>query len=108
MSTYPAELTGTWEIDATHSTVGFAAKHAMIATTRGHFTTFKGGATINAESPETLSYRAQMNKDGSPSELISLSTMRSAVAVCMPLRLALSTSRMALLTTMPASMMMPM
>ena len=53
MTTYPAELTGTWEIDAAHSTVGFAAKHAMIATTRGHFTTFKGGATIDAEQPET-------------------------------------------------------
>jgi polyisoprenoid-binding protein YceI len=53
MTTYPAELTGTWEIDAAHSTVGFAAKHAMIATTRGHFTTFKGGATIDAERPET-------------------------------------------------------
>lgn len=53
MTTYPAELTGTWEIDAAHSTVGFAAKHAMIATTRGHFTTFKGAATIDAENPET-------------------------------------------------------
>ena len=53
MTTYPAELTGTWEIDAGHSTVGFAAKHAMIATTRGHFTTFKGSATIDAEHPET-------------------------------------------------------
>jgi len=52
MTTYPAELTGTWEIDAAHSTVGFAAKHAMIATTRGHFTTFTGGATIDAETPE--------------------------------------------------------
>ena len=53
MTTYPAELTGTWDIDAGHSTVGFAAKHAMIATTRGHFTTFKGSATIDAEHPET-------------------------------------------------------
>jgi polyisoprenoid-binding protein YceI len=53
MTTLPAELTGTWEIDTLHSTVGFAAKHAMVATTRGHFTSFKGGATIDAENPET-------------------------------------------------------
>jgi polyisoprenoid-binding protein YceI len=51
MSAFPAELTGTWEIDAAHSTVGFAAKHAMIATTRGHFTSFTGGATIDVENP---------------------------------------------------------
>jgi polyisoprenoid-binding protein YceI len=51
MSTYPAELTGTWDIDPVHSTVGFAAKHAMVATTRGHFTVFSGGATIDAGNP---------------------------------------------------------
>jgi polyisoprenoid-binding protein YceI len=55
MASFPAELTGTWEIDSAHSTVGFAAKHAMIATTRGHFTTFAGGATIDAEHPENSS-----------------------------------------------------
>jgi polyisoprenoid-binding protein YceI len=53
MSTFPEELTGTWEIDAGHSTVGFAAKHAMVATTRGHFATFSGGATIDAANPES-------------------------------------------------------
>jgi polyisoprenoid-binding protein YceI len=55
MSTLPAELTGTWEIDTMHSTVGFAAKHAMVATTRGHFTTFTGGAAIDAANPEASS-----------------------------------------------------
>jgi polyisoprenoid-binding protein YceI len=52
MSALPAELTGTWEIDPVHSTVGFAAKHAMVATTRGHFEEFRGGATIDAANPE--------------------------------------------------------
>jgi polyisoprenoid-binding protein YceI len=51
MTTFPAELTGTWDIDTVHSTVGFAARHAMVATTRGHFTVFTGGATIDAENP---------------------------------------------------------
>ena len=54
MSTFPAELTGTWDIDPVHSTVGFTAKHAMVATTRGHFTVFTGGATIDAANPDKL------------------------------------------------------
>jgi polyisoprenoid-binding protein YceI len=52
MTAFPAELTGTWEIDPMHSTVGFAVKHAMVSTTRGHFAGFTGGATIDAENPE--------------------------------------------------------
>jgi polyisoprenoid-binding protein YceI len=52
MSTFPADLTGTWEIDAIHSTVGFAVKHAVVATTRGKFNTYSGGATIDAANPE--------------------------------------------------------
>jgi polyisoprenoid-binding protein YceI len=55
MSTYPAELTGTWDIDPVHSTVGFAAKHAMVATTRGRFEVYTGGATIDAEHAENSS-----------------------------------------------------
>src|SRR4051812_3348201 len=55
MSTYPAELTGTWDIDPVHSTVGFAAKHAMVATTRGRFEVYTGGATIDAVHPENSS-----------------------------------------------------
>jgi polyisoprenoid-binding protein YceI len=51
MSAFPAELSGTWEIDPVHSTVGFAVKHAMVSTTRGHFAAFTGGATIDAENP---------------------------------------------------------
>ena len=54
-STYPADLTGTWEVDAQHSTVGFAVKHAMVSTTRGHFSSFTGGATIDAANPEASS-----------------------------------------------------
>jgi polyisoprenoid-binding protein YceI len=53
MTTLPPELTGTWEIDSAHSTIGFAVKHAMVSTTRGHFAGFTGGATIDAANPET-------------------------------------------------------
>jgi polyisoprenoid-binding protein YceI len=52
---FPAELSGTYEIDTMHSTVGFAVKHAMVSTTRGHFAGFSGGATIDAANPEKSS-----------------------------------------------------
>ena len=52
MSTFPAELSGTWKIDPVHSTIGFAVKHAMVSTTRGRFTEFTGGATVDADNPE--------------------------------------------------------
>src|SRR5690606_31228137 len=55
MSTFPSELTGTWAIDADHSTVGFAVKHAVVATTRGRFKEYTGGATIDAATPENSS-----------------------------------------------------
>jgi polyisoprenoid-binding protein YceI len=41
---------GVWNVDTSHSTVGFIARHLMIAKVRGHFATFSG--TINvAENP---------------------------------------------------------
>ena len=51
MSAFPAELSGAWEIDSAHSTVGFAVKHAMVSTTRGHFAAFSGGARIDGDNP---------------------------------------------------------
>ena len=55
MTALPPELTGTWTIDPEHSTVGFAVRHAMVATVRGHFTSFTGGGVIDAANPETAS-----------------------------------------------------
>lgn len=37
---------GTWAIDPSHSTVGFAVKHLGIATVRGKFETFEGTLTV--------------------------------------------------------------
>jgi polyisoprenoid-binding protein YceI len=34
--------TGTWEVDAVHSSIGFAVKHMGIANVRGRFTEFEG------------------------------------------------------------------
>jgi polyisoprenoid-binding protein YceI len=38
----PGYVAGTWTIDATHSEVGFAVRHMMVAKVRGKFTKFEG------------------------------------------------------------------
>lgn len=37
---------GTWNIDASHSVVGFTARHLMIAKVRGRFTAVSGAITV--------------------------------------------------------------
>lgn len=63
MTTFPADLNGTWTIDAAHSTIGFAVKHAMVATTRGKFTSFTGGATIDTANPGASSLWVEIDAD---------------------------------------------
>jgi polyisoprenoid-binding protein YceI len=40
---------GTWTVDATHSTVGFAVKHMGIANVRGEFTEFEGTLEVGED-----------------------------------------------------------
>lgn len=40
---------GTWAVDATHSTVGFAVKHMGIANVRGKFTEFEGTLMVGED-----------------------------------------------------------
>ena len=41
------ELTpGVWNVDSSHSTVGFVVRHLMVSKVRGHFGTFTGTLTI--------------------------------------------------------------
>ena len=47
--------TGTWVIDPTHTTIGFSARHAMVAKVRGHFTEFAGSFTLDGQIPENSS-----------------------------------------------------
>jgi len=42
---------GTWKVDPAHSSVGFEVKHMMIATVRGHFSSFDGTLATD-EDPE--------------------------------------------------------
>ncbi len=48
-------LTGTWAIDPSHTRIGFAAKHAMVATVRGSFTTFEGTLVLDGDNPAASS-----------------------------------------------------
>jgi polyisoprenoid-binding protein YceI len=40
---------GTFVIDPSHTTIGFVARHLMVAKTRGRFTDFKGSITISSD-----------------------------------------------------------
>ncbi|MPY83529.1 MAG: polyisoprenoid-binding protein [Actinophytocola sp.] len=43
------ELTGTYELDPTHTRIGFVARHAMVTKVRGAFNDFSGTAKINGD-----------------------------------------------------------
>ena len=43
--------TGAYAIDATHSSIGFVVRHAMVAKVRGSFNEFAGGGYFDAENP---------------------------------------------------------
>lgn len=45
------DISGDYTIDASHSRLGFSARHAMVTTVRGAFKTFEGTATIDTATP---------------------------------------------------------
>jgi len=47
--------TGTWAIDPSHTTIGFSARHAMVAKVRGKFTDFAGTFTLDGANPASSS-----------------------------------------------------
>ena len=47
-----AHLTGTWDLDPAHTRLSFAARHAMVATVRGHFRDFSGVLFLDGERHE--------------------------------------------------------
>ena len=48
-------ITGDYVIDASHSRLGFSARHAMVTTVRGQFDEFEGTAHVDAENPSASS-----------------------------------------------------
>ena len=51
VATAASALTGDYTIDASHSRLGFSARHAMVTTVRGQFGDFDGTARVDAEHP---------------------------------------------------------
>ncbi|CAI7976834.1 YceI family protein [Frankia sp. Hr75.2] len=46
-----ADLTGTWTLDPAHTRIGFAARHAMVTTVRGQFTSVQGTLELDGANP---------------------------------------------------------
>ncbi|MDP3891389.1 YceI family protein [Nocardioides sp.] len=51
------DIAGDYTIDASHSRLGFSARHAMVTTVRGAFKDFTGEAVINTADPAASSVR---------------------------------------------------
>lgn len=58
----PGYVVGTWDIDATHSTVGFSVRHMMVSKVRGYFTKFEG-VVITAQDPAASTVEATVDMD---------------------------------------------
>src|SRR3712207_1865205 len=58
----PGYVAGTWNIDPTHSTVGFSVRHMMVSKVRGSFTEFPGEIST-AEDPAASSVTATIDMD---------------------------------------------
>ena len=58
----PGYVAGTWDIDATHSTVGFSVRHMMVSKVRGYFRDFSGEITTAADPAQsTVTARIDMD-----------------------------------------------
>ena len=49
------DISGDYTIDASHSRLGFSARHAMVTTVRGHFTDWSGTAHVDTVDPAASS-----------------------------------------------------
>ena len=58
-----SNITGTWAIDPTHTTIGFHARHAMVAKVRGSFGTFDGAFTLDGANPAASSATVTIQAD---------------------------------------------
>ena len=50
-----ADVTGDYSLDATHTRIGFSARHAMVTTVRGQFDEFEGSAHLDLNNPAASS-----------------------------------------------------
>ena len=63
MSTDLTSLSGDYTIDASHTTLGFVARHALITQVRGSFTDFSGEAHLDGANPSASSVEVTINVD---------------------------------------------
>ena len=57
------QLTGTWDVDASHSSLEFAAKHAMVTTVRGRFSDFTGTLYLDGADPSRSTAEVTIDVD---------------------------------------------
>ncbi len=50
-----AALSGEYEIDPAHTTIGFVARHAMVTNVKGHFKEFSGTLVLDGSDPSKSS-----------------------------------------------------
>ena len=60
ISALPGYVVGTWDIDPTHSEVGFSVRHMMVSKVRGRFGEFTG-QIVTGETPESSSVTASID-----------------------------------------------
>ncbi len=58
----PGYVVGTWDIDASHSTVGFSVRHMMVSKVRGYFRLFSG-EIVTAADPAQSTVTATIDMD---------------------------------------------
>ena len=58
----PGYVVGTWDIDASHSTVGFSVRHMMVSKVRGYFREFSG-EIVTATDPALSTVHATIDMD---------------------------------------------
>ena len=58
----PGYVVGTWDIDASHSTVGFSVRHMMVSKVRGYFREFSG-ELVTAADPSQSTVTATIDMD---------------------------------------------
>ncbi|SDY28434.1 Polyisoprenoid-binding protein YceI [Modestobacter sp. DSM 44400] len=58
----PGYAVGTWDVDATHSTVGFSVRHMMVSKVRGYFREFSG-EIVTAADPAASTVTATVDMD---------------------------------------------
>lgn len=50
-----------WDVDAAHSSVGFAVRHLVISKVRGHFSKFSGTLAFDPADPTTATVQATID-----------------------------------------------